>query len=152
MPVQIVKGNIWEYPADVRINTVNCIGVMGKGIALEFKNRYPEMFLDYAKECFFKRLKPGGIIVWHKESELIINVATKDHWKNPSQYDWIETGVNNISDVLTALSTDNKLAKVALPAMGCANGGLDFAKVSKIIIDKLNSQPHEIMLFETNVK
>src|SRR5204863_529177 len=103
MPVTIAKGDIWAFPADVRINTVNCKMVMGKGIAKEFKERYPEMFDDYVEECLYGRLKPGGVHVWHKGNELILNVATKDHWRDPSTYEWIELGIKNIGECLDYL-------------------------------------------------
>ena len=88
----IVKiGNIFESHAQTLVNTVNCVGVMGKGIALDFKNRYPEMFKEYTELCAQKRVKPG---VPYYYSDLlgasVINFPTKDHWRSPSKLSYIK--------------------------------------------------------------
>ena len=89
--IEFVSGDFFEYDADIRINTVNCVGVMGAGAALQFKNKFPDMFLDYQKACELKQIKPGNPHVWLGQdifSKLtIINLPTKDHWKKPSEYE-----------------------------------------------------------------
>jgi O-acetyl-ADP-ribose deacetylase (regulator of RNase III) len=144
MAAQLCIEDYWEFQADVRVNTVNCVGVMGAGIAKEFKARYPEMFHDYYRACRDNRLQPGGIHVWEDK---IINVATKDHWRQPSKYEWIEQGVRAIGEYLEGLAREGKIVSVALPAMGCANGGLAFPKVSTIVFAGFANQPHDIRLF-----
>jgi O-acetyl-ADP-ribose deacetylase (regulator of RNase III) len=80
-----VKGNIFNTKAMAVVNTVNCVGVMGKGIALEFKLRYPEMFKEYQKICLKKLLKPGQILPYRKSIPWVLNFAIKDDWKDPSK-------------------------------------------------------------------
>jgi O-acetyl-ADP-ribose deacetylase (regulator of RNase III) len=148
MPVKIVTGDIWIYPADVRVNTVNCVGVMGAGIAKAFKARYPaEMFNDYARWCREGMLQPGGIHEWQGPAETILNLATKDHWRQPSTYPWIETGLTNLRWWLDEREKAGKVLKVALPALGCSNGGLSFSLVSSMVNDALSSSGHEVALF-----
>ena len=146
MPVKTVTTDIWAYPATIRVNTVNCVGVMGRGIALEFKDRYPRMFIAYAKVCRAGELYPGGIFDWTSPVDgiRILNVATKDHWRDPSQYEWIRTGLQSIK---AALLPSQKIEKVALPAMGCSNCGLKFETVREMVFEELDSQMHEIHLF-----
>jgi O-acetyl-ADP-ribose deacetylase (regulator of RNase III) len=138
------RDDYWEYPATVRINTVNCVGVMGAGIAKAFKERYPQMFTEYHRYCLSGQLKPGELHVWENGSECVVNLATKDHWQAPSQYDWIEKGLYALG---TLLSEQKRLCRVALPALGCSNGGLQFPRVWSMICDELSEQTHDIMVF-----
>ena len=90
MMVNIISGNIFNSTADAIVNTVNCVGIMGKGLALNFKNRYPEMYRAYRFVCNKRQLRPGMILPYSKlnDSEpLILNFAVKDHWRNPSRYE-----------------------------------------------------------------
>ena len=146
MPVKTVTGDIWAFTSTVRVNTVNCVGVMGRGIALDFKDRYPRMFMAYAKACKAGELHPGGVFDWTSPADgvRILNVATKDHWRDPSQYEWIRMGLKNIK---LALATYPGIAKVALPAMGCSNGGLKYEIVREMVFAELDAGTHEIHLF-----
>jgi len=91
--MKILIGDILQSKAQTLINTVNCVGIMGKGIALEFKKRFPEMFEDYAQRCTRKEVRPG-VPYLYKTPFLpqIINFPTKDHWKNVSRIADIERG------------------------------------------------------------
>ena len=85
--IDFTTGNIFDVPADVRINTVNCVGVMGAGVALAFKIKYPEMFRGYKRECKKGTVRPGSLHVWRSlYSEYIVNLPTKRHWREPSRY------------------------------------------------------------------
>ena len=122
--------NMFESGAEALINTVNCVGVMGGGIAYQFKMRYPLMYQDYRAKCELKLLKPGGVYVYALDEDkytprFIFNVATKDNPRNPSEYVWVEEACMN----LRKLVEYRKIESVALPALGCGLGGLDFKKV-----------------------
>lgn len=114
------KGNIFNSKAMAVVNTVNCVGVMGKGIALEFKLRFPEMFKEYQRICFQGLLKPGQILPYKKSTPWILNFAIKDDWKNPSKELWIEETLVKFCDKFKSLG----ITSVAFPWMGAMNGGI----------------------------
>ncbi len=92
--LRFVTGDIFDTPADIRVNTVNCVGVMGAGLALAFKDRYPQMFKEYQRACSNNTLAPGKLHVWKSLSgDWIINFPTKRHWRQKSRYDDIEAGL-----------------------------------------------------------
>lgn len=154
--IEYVSGNFFDYDADIRINTVNCVGVMGAGVALEFKNRYPEMFKAYVKVCKENGIAPGKPYVW-EEADLfsrciIINLPTKIHWKNPSEYEYIEQDLLWLKDYLM---DKGEGCVVTLPALGCGHGGLDWGIVKKQIVYYLGDLRAKILVFEpasSNVK
>jgi len=120
--------DMFESGAEALINTVNCVGVMGGGIAYQFKMRYPLMYQDYRAKCELKLLKPGGVYMYALDDynpHLILNVATKDNPRNPSEYVWIEEACIG----LRVIVEKKGIRSVALPALGCGLGGLDFKKV-----------------------
>lgn len=147
--IEFVDGDFFDFDADIRINTVNCVGVMGAGVALAFKNKYPEMFKEYVKQCKAKQITPGNPIVW-KEGDMfskgleIINFPTKDHWRKPSEYEYVESGLIWLSSYLK----DREGLTVTLPALGCGHGGLDWEKVKRLIIKYLEFTPNRILVFE----
>lgn len=96
MAYKEVKGNIFNSDAMAVVNTVNCVGAMGKGIALDFKLRFPEMFKEYQKICFKHILKPGQILPYRKSKPIILNFAIKDDWKDPSKVEWVEETLQKI--------------------------------------------------------
>src|ERR1017187_6326366 len=100
MPVIVAKGNLFECNTDAITNTINCRGVMGAGIAKEFKKRYPEMFVEYAKLCRKGQIHVGEVWVWRDSGhpEFIVNFPTKDDWKLPSQLNWIVAGLDNLKN------------------------------------------------------
>jgi len=124
---------------DAIVNTVNSVGVMGKGIALEFKKRYPENFIEYKKACQSKELKIGKSLVFPIEDELIhtkfiINFPTKVHWRNPSKIEYIEEGLNDLAEIIR----DKEIKSILMPALGCGNGNLDWDIVKPLIKKKLD--------------
>lgn len=147
--IEFVKGDFFEFDADIRINTVNCVGVMGAGVALAFKEKYPEMFKEYAKDCKSGLLKPGLPTVWNnndmfkKEIE-IINFPTKNHWRKPSEYEYVEDGLKWLALYLLK----KKKSTITLPALGCGHGGLDWGKVKALIENHLADSKHRILVFE----
>jgi len=128
--MKILVGDILQSKAQTLINTVNCVGIMGKGIALEFKNRFPEMFKDYAERCERKEVKPG--VPYLYKSLLppqIINFPTKDHWKSVSRIADIERGLQ----LLVSHYKKWGITSLAIPPLGCGNGQLEWKAVGPLI-------------------
>ncbi|MDC4458925.1 macro domain-containing protein [Acinetobacter baumannii] len=147
--LKYVKGDFFDYDADIRINTVNCVGVMGAGVALLFKNKYPEMFKQYKKDCDNKIISPGNPTVWQEGDMLekktyIINFPTKIDWRNKSEYSYVEDGLKWLSVYLSK----HKNNVVTLPALGCGHGGLDWNIVKILIEQYLSDSENEILVFE----
>lgn len=128
MSYKEIKGNIFNSNAQAIVNTVNCVGAMGKGIALDFKLRYPEMFKEYQKICFRHMLKPGQILPYTKSSPIILNFAIKDDWKDPSRVEWIEETLQKFVAKYHSMG----ISSVAFPWMGAMNGGLPFETIQSL--------------------
>lgn len=147
--LKFTKGNMFDTPADIRINTVNCVGVMGIGVALEFKKRFPKIFKAYKRECKDKNIKPGKLHIWSDcywfKGITIINFPTKIHWRNPSKYRYIESGLIQLAKFLKGRG---KNVKVTLPALGCGHGGLSWSKVRLLIEKHLGELEAIIYVFE----
>ena len=137
--IHYITGNIFDSNAVALVNTVNTVGVMGKGIALQFKEAFPENYRIYRKSCKDNKLEIGRMLVTEEKSityghKIIINFPTKRHWRYPSEYSYI-------SDGLTALKEEiiqRNIRSIAIPALGSHNGGLDWNKV-KIMIESVLS-------------
>jgi O-acetyl-ADP-ribose deacetylase (regulator of RNase III) len=148
--IKFVGGDFFDYHADIRINTVNCVGVMGAGVALQFKDKYPKMYDEYVKACNSESIKIGHPQVWQDNSAfsndrtIIINFPTKNHWKNPSKYEYIEEGLEWLKGFLK----DKPGLTITVPALGCGHGGLDWAIVKGMISTYLQDIPMTILVFE----
>lgn len=127
--IHYYDGSAFNTPAKAIVNTVNCVGVMGAGIALEFKLRYPEMFNDYEKKCKEKKIKAGNVDYYQNGDIMIINFPTKIHFKYPSRIEWIEAG---LKDFIQTYKQHN-ITSVAFPKLGTLNGGLDWMKVKPLM-------------------
>ena len=121
--------NVFGCGADAIVNTVNCVGFMGKGLALEFALRYPELEKAYIKDCKEKRVRPGKLNVYQIDGQLIIDFPTKFHFKYPSQMNWIEEGLADFLRIYKRLG----ISSVAFPLLGAHNGGLDPDAVSEVM-------------------
>jgi O-acetyl-ADP-ribose deacetylase (regulator of RNase III) len=137
-------GNLFESSAKTVVNTVNCVGVMGKGIALEFKKRYPAMFADYVKRCDAGLVQLGQP---YHFSDLfgasIVNFPTKKHWRSASHLQDIEDGL----DYFVSHYQQWGIESVAFPALGCGNGGLEWSAVGPLMYQKLSSLPIPIEIY-----
>ncbi|MCE5293484.1 MAG: DarT ssDNA thymidine ADP-ribosyltransferase family protein [Chlamydiales bacterium] len=128
------EGDLLNSKMQTLVNTVNCKGVMGKGIALEFKKRFPAMFLDYKDRCDKQAVKPGVPYIYKtKEEKCIVNFPTKDHWKKDSDLSWIQKGLDHIKTHYKEWG----ITSLALPPLGCGNGGLNWNIVRSMIMDTL---------------
>lgn len=131
------KKNILNVEAEALVNSVNTVGIMGKGVALAIKEAFPENYKLYRKVCEEKLFDIGKIFVTETGQmfpKYIINFPTKKHWKNPSKYEWIEEGLNSLSDWLD----ENKIKSIVIPPLGSGNGKLDWKKVKPIILSHLD--------------
>jgi len=147
--LRFTTGNILDSSAEALVNTVNTVGVMGKGIALQFKQAFPHNFNVYQQACLNGQLTTGRILAV-KDSELllgerlIINFPTKQHWKMPSKYEYVESGLIALVAYLQA----NPVKSMAMPALGCGNGGLDWQKVKPMIENHLFQLDMPIWVYE----
>lgn len=121
--VKVIKGNIFNTKAQTIVNTINCVGVMGKGIALVFKLRYPEMFNLYKKYCSSKLIGIGKLWLYKGEENApwVLNFPTKFHWKYPSKLEYIEKGLQKFVDTYK----EKGITSIAFPMLGTHNGGLE---------------------------
>lgn len=146
--IKFTKGNLLEAGTEALVNTVNTTGVMGKGIALMFKERFPENFRLYAAECKAKRVQVGRMFVTTVHElegpRWIINFPTKEHWRAPSKIAWIEAGLRD----LRCFIIENSVRSIALPPLGAGNGGLDWSQVRPKIKGALGDLPVEILVYE----
>ncbi len=124
-----IRGNIFNSKAKTLVNTVNCVGVMGKGIALEFKRRYPNMFSAYKKDCENKILEPGRLYYYPTTDILIINVTTKKDWKDPSRIEWIESALKQFEFDYSLKG----VTSIATPIWGVESGKLEPASVRNLM-------------------
>jgi O-acetyl-ADP-ribose deacetylase (regulator of RNase III) len=135
--IQYMTGNLLEADADALVNTVNCVGVMGKGIALQFKQGFPENYERYRLACEHGEVKPGRMFVFATGNlmgtKFIINFPTKQHWKGQSKIEDVDSGL----DALVKVISQNRIKSVAVPPLGCGNGRLDWGVVRKLIQRKL---------------
>lgn len=141
----IIKlGNIFESKCLTIVNTVNCVGVMGKGIALEFKKRYPEMFSDYLRRCKSGEVKTGMPYVFNNSDGIkILNFPTKDHWRSPSRLSYVIEGLDWFVDNYKKYG----ITSIAFPPLGCGNGGLTWEVVGPVMYQKLAGLPIEIEIY-----
>lgn len=142
--MEIKIGDIFTTKTKTIVNTVNCVGVMGKGIALEFKKRYPLMFEEYKSLCKQKKVIPGRPYYYTDLfGNSIINFPTKDHWKSPSKLSYIIDGLDWFVDNYKELG----ITSIAFPPLGCGNGGLSWELVGPIMYEKLKDLPIEVEIY-----
>lgn len=147
--INYVTGNILDSKAQAIVNTVNTVGVMGKGIALQFKKAYPNNYKSYSMACKNKEVVVGKMFITTDSNissgeKIIINFPTKQNWRNPSEYVYIEEGLNDLIEVIEQY----QIKSIAIPPLGAGNGGLKWEKVKKIIEDKLSILDIEVFVYE----
>ena len=138
-----VRGDLFESPAQVLVNTVNTVGVMGKGIALTFKKIYPEMFARYQELCEDKQLDVGKLWVFKTEHKWVLNFPTKRHWRTPSRIEFIEAGLQKFA----ATYAEQGITSIAFPELGCGNGELDWSDVRPVMLRYLKSLPINVYIY-----
>ncbi|WP_413990433.1 macro domain-containing protein [Labrys okinawensis] len=151
MTVEIAKGDLLEQRVDAIVNTVNTVGVMGKGIALQFKRKWPNNFKAYEAACKRGEVVPCKMFIFDNgqlaEPKFIINFPTKRHWRQPSRFSDIKCGLEDLVKQVKAL----QIRSIAIPPLGCGNGGLDWAEVRPLIESAFAQTPNvDAFLFPPN--
>jgi O-acetyl-ADP-ribose deacetylase (regulator of RNase III) len=139
--IRFVRGNLFDSQAEALVNAVNTVGVMGRGVALEFKHRFPENYIAYRAACRRDELVVGKMFTFETSLEQprwIINFPTKQHWRNPSKLEFVRDGLENFVRVIEA----KKISSVALPALGCGTGQLDWKTVRELLGASLEPLDH----------
>lgn len=136
--IEFTSGNLLDSKAEALVNTVNTVGVMGKGIALMFKEAFPENYERYEAACARKEVHLGRMYVTERRDLLggpkwVINFPTKAHWRFPSQLSWIEDGLDDLQKIIE----EKGIRSIAIPPLGSGNGGLPWSQVRRLIVDKL---------------
>ena len=147
--MRFTRGNLLEAEVEALVNAVNTVGVMGKGIALAFKQRFPENFAAYAAACGAGEVQVGRMFV-HRQTagafpRWIVNFPTKKHWRDPTRIEWVEAGLVALTEVIR----ENQIRSIALPAVGCGNGGLGWEQVRPRIEAAFSRIPDvDVLVFE----
>ena len=149
--IQFKQANLLESDAEAIVNTVNTVGVMGKGIALQFKNQYPQNYKLYAAACKANEVVVGKMFVTEETSllggkKIIINFPTKTDWRKPSEYSYIENGLQDLVNVIQ----EKNIKSIAIPPLGAGNGGLDWNKVKELIEQHLSNVNCEVQIYQPN--
>ena len=119
------SGDIFNEPAEALVNPVNCVGVMGRGLALEFRQRFPGNYAEYRRACREGRVRPGRMLVHHENGRCIINFPTKRHWRDDSRIEDLREGLKSLTQELR----NRGIRSVAIPALGAGLGGLEWPAV-----------------------
>lgn len=139
--LEYIHGNLLEAQVEALVNTVNEAGVMGKGIALAFKETFPENTRQYAKACERGEVRVGRVFVTGNQDlvgpKWIVNFPTKKHWRHPSKLEWIRDGLTDLVKVIH----EKGIRSIAIPPLGCGNGGLDWRDVRPLIEAALSGIP-----------
>lgn len=141
--IEYIEGNIFDSPAQVIVNTVNTVGVMGKGIALEFKNRYPQMFEKYKIACEKRQLTIGKLMLISAPDHMLLMFPTKENWRYPSKLSYIEQGLKRFCDNYA----QRGITSIAFPKLGCGNGDLDWNDVRPLMEKYLKNLPIDIYIY-----
>ncbi len=146
--IRYLEGDIFSTPAQTIVNTVNTVGVMGKGIALEFKKRYPDMFDKYKTACEKKKLKIGTLMLCYEADHWTLLFPTKEHWRNPSRIEYIEQGLMKFCNSYAEYG----ITSIAFPKLGCGNGELDWNNVKPLMEAYLKLLPIDVYIYTNTLK
>ncbi len=126
---EISEHSIFDTHCQTIVNAVNCVGVMGKGIALKFKKRFPAMYAEYVEVCKQGALQPGTLWLYTASSPWVLSFPTKQHWRQPAKIEYIEGGLQQFAETYHGLG----IASIAFPQIGAGAGGLDWAEVRALM-------------------
>ncbi|MFZ1754924.1 MAG: macro domain-containing protein [Caldilineaceae bacterium] len=139
-----VQGDLFQSPAQVLVNTVNTVGVMGKGVALQFKRMFPEMFAQYRELCEQKQFDIGRLWLYRSPNKWVLNFPTKRHWRQPSKIEYISAGLQKFIDTYDEMG----IHSIAFPPLGCGNGQLDFkSQVQPLMHEYLARLPIDVFIY-----
>lgn len=141
--IEYIEGDIFESPAQVIVNTVNTVGVMGKGLALSFKQRYPQMFEKYRAACEKHLLAIGKLMLFYEIDHWLLLFPTKEHWRNPSKLEYIEKGLMKFVQTYA----EKSITSIAFPCLGCGNGELNWTDVKPLMERYLKELPIDVYIY-----
>ena len=131
----VSNGDIFKSKCKAMVNPVNTKGVMGKGLALAFKNKYPAHFANYQRACKSGEMTIGKVLAYQeKDNHIIVCLATKEDWRDNSKIEYISAGLDSLVNQIKALD----IKSIAIPKLGCGLGGLDWNKVRPLIVEKMS--------------
>lgn len=136
MTIHIRSGNLFDADVEAIVNPVNCVGVMGRGLALAFKKRYRENYQEYLAACLAKKIMIGSVFITRAIKPIpgnplyIVNFPTKVHWRDDSHIDYISSGLIALAEVIRTV----KIKSIAIPALGCGLGRLNWENVHPLIV------------------
>jgi O-acetyl-ADP-ribose deacetylase (regulator of RNase III) len=146
--ITILEGDLFTAETQTIVNTVNCVGAMGKGIALEFKKRYPDMFTKYKDLCDRKLIQIGKLWLYKAPEKWILNFPTKDHWKNNSQPQYLISGLGKFVKTYK----ERGITSISFPLLGANNGGLDPKLVLDLMTNFLKQVDIPVHIYNNQVK
>ena len=139
-----VQGDLFQSPAQVLVNTVNTVGVMGKGVALQFKRHFPEMYAKYRELCEKGGFNVGSLWLYKTPNKWVLNFPTKRHWRQPSRIEYVESGMKKFVETYSRMG----IHSIAFPPLGCGNGQLDFRSQVQPLMEKyLQPLPIEVFVY-----
>lgn len=141
--IEYIEGDIFESPAQVIVNTVNTVGVMGKGLALSFKQRYPNMFYRYKTICEKHLLTVGKLMLFYEADHWLLLFPTKENWRNPSKLEYIEKGLMKFVQTYA----EKNITSIAFPRLGCGNGELNWYEVKPLMERYLKKLPIDVYIY-----
>ena len=145
--IQFTRGHIFAQPAEAIVNPVNCVGVMGRGLALQFKRRHPDAFLAYRHACAERNVRPGRMFMFDTgrgRPRWIVHFPTKRHWRDRSTIGDIEAGLRD----LAAAVARHGIRSIAVPPLGCGLGGLDWHAVRPLVTASLAGTSATVIVLE----
>lgn len=147
--MRFTTGNLLGAEVAALVNTVNTVGVMGKGLALMFKERFPENYTAYVKACRAREVQTGKMFVFPVEEksglQWIVNFPTKQHWRLPTKIEWVRDGLVALRNTIQ----EKQISSIALPPLGCGNGGLQWGVVKPLVEEVLSDlRAVEILVYE----
>ena len=146
MGIQLVKGDILKSNCQVTTITINCVGAMGKGLALTAAKKYPYLETEYKRLCIEKYFSPGDPKLLSIEGKKFLLFPTKDHWRHRSKIEWIDNGLQQIRQNIHIFES------LALPPLGCGNGGLNFYSVFNLMLKHLEGLDCKIDIYVPSPK
>lgn len=141
---QFVNGNLFESGCDALVNPINCTSAMGKGLALDFRKRFPGLYEQHVKLANAGFIQPGQLTVFQGDGPIVIGLPTKRHWRDASRLEDVRLGVKALRSLLEA---NLAVRSVAIPALGCGLGGLKWASVKDVILRELEGVSARIVVF-----
>ncbi len=144
----VLKGDLFQSEAQTIVNTINCVGAMGKGIALEYKKKYPEMYAKYVSLCKNKQISIGKLWLYKTDTKWILNFPTKDDWRNPSKIEYLVLGLEKF----VATYKDKGITSIAFPLLGANNGGLDPKLSLEVMVRYLKDLDIDVYIYDNQNK